>query len=96
MKTSRSSVTLAYELWKVRGYPQVLSEQDWLEAERLAAGTAEAEPSRSVNDDESIASFPASDPTASHAPDVLPATQANNGHDLRQALTARGRHLRRS
>jgi hypothetical protein len=74
MNTSRRSIAeLAYELWKARGCPNGSSEQDWLEAERLAAHSAAAEPSRSESEDEaSIESFPASDPPASHIPDVPP------------------------
>lgn len=61
---------LAYQIWEERGRPDGFAEACWREAEQLrreqkarAAKTA---------DDASKASFPASDPPASHIPDVVP------------------------
>jgi hypothetical protein len=74
MNMSKKSIAeLAYELWEARGCPHGSSEQDWLEAERLTAGSVAGAHRGSKNDDEaSIESFPASDPPASHMPDVPP------------------------
>jgi len=78
MNTSNKSIAeLAYELWEARGRPQGSSELDWTEAERLAARGPTETPSGWGNEDEaSIESFPASDPPASHTPDVPPSNSA--------------------
>jgi hypothetical protein len=71
MNTGKSVAELAYALWEARGCPHGSSEQDWLEAERLAARSAAAMPPSAQSDDEaSIDSFPASAPLAGHSPDV--------------------------
>jgi hypothetical protein len=74
MNTGNKSIAeLAYALWEARGCPHGSSEQDWLEAERLAARSVAAMPPRAENDNEaSIDSFPASAPLGSHTPDVPP------------------------
>jgi hypothetical protein len=74
MNTGNKSIAeLAYALWEARGCPHGSSEQDWLEAERLAARSVAAMPPSAENDDEaSIDSFPASAPLASHTPDLPP------------------------
>jgi hypothetical protein len=61
--SDKSIAERAYELWEARGRPHGSSEQDWTEAERLAARGATETPSSLGNEDEaSTESFPASDP----------------------------------
>jgi hypothetical protein len=72
---------LAYRLWEARGRPDGSADHDWLDAERQLKPreppllTEEAAPSRSTTatDDALKATFPASDPPASHLPDRPPA-----------------------
>lgn len=75
MNTSNNSIAeLAYRLWQARGCPHDgSSEQDWIEAERMAAGAAQQNLSGAKNGDEtSIESFPAVDPAAGHTPAAPP------------------------
>lgn len=66
---------LAYQLWVARGCPVGSAERDWLEAERqLSAVSQSPRAASSASVDESLKdSYPASDPPASHMPDVPPA-----------------------
>jgi hypothetical protein len=66
---------LAYQLWVARGCPAGSAERDWLEAERQLSGTpATPRAASSAIVDESLKdTYPASDPPASHLPDVPPA-----------------------
>src|SRR5579864_3318510 len=76
MHPERTSIgELAYRIWQARGCPEGTAEQDWLDAEkqlqaaqRAAESTASGALDRSLKD-----TFPASDPPASHRPDVPPA-----------------------
>ncbi|HEV7356718.1 MAG TPA: DUF2934 domain-containing protein [Steroidobacteraceae bacterium] len=73
----RSIGELAYRLWQARGCPDGTSEQDWLEAEKQLRASRPARPCSSEAVDDSLKStFPASDPPASHLPDVPPANAA--------------------
>jgi hypothetical protein len=56
--------TLAYLMWEECGRPDDQAMQHWLEAERKLQSRAMDESARQ--------SFPASDPPASHVPDVPP------------------------
>ncbi|HEV7614172.1 MAG TPA: DUF2934 domain-containing protein [Steroidobacteraceae bacterium] len=66
---------LAYQLWVDRGCPAGSAERDWLEAERqLSARSQTPRAASSASVDESLKdTYPASDPPASHLPDVPPA-----------------------
>jgi Protein of unknown function (DUF2934) len=69
MSAYQSIAELAYKLWDARGRPQGTEKEDWLEAERqLAAPASETSIDSSLKE-----TFPASDPPASHIPDVPPA-----------------------
>jgi DUF2934 family protein len=73
----RSIGELAYRLWQARGCPDGTAEQDWFEAEKQLQAARAARPRSSEAVDESLKStFPASDPPASHLPDVPPANAA--------------------
>jgi hypothetical protein len=73
----RSIGELAYRLWLARGCPDGTAEQDWLEAEKQLKATRPARPHSSEALDDSLkGTFPASDPPASHLPDVPPANAA--------------------
>ena len=74
MSTSHKSIAeRAYELWQQRGCPDGTAEQDWFEAKHLTEQSAAAALADSRGEDEaSIESFPASDPPASHSPDIPP------------------------
>jgi LmbE family N-acetylglucosaminyl deacetylase len=68
---------LAYRLWQARGCPDGTAEQDWLEAEKQLRASRPTRPRSSEAVDDSLKStFPASDPPASHLPDVPPANAA--------------------
>ena len=68
---------LAYRLWQARGCPDGTAEQDWLEAEKQLQAARPARPHSSEALDDSLkGTFPASDPPASHLPDVPPANAA--------------------
>jgi len=81
MSSNQSIAELAYRLWTERGRPHGSEEEDWLEAERQLAARQESEHERGVRDsdiDTSLeATFPASDPPASHIPDTPPANAAD-------------------
>jgi hypothetical protein len=69
MSRDSSIAELAYRLWIERGRPHGSAEADWLEAERrLSPQHAEDSSSRD--------SFPASDPPATHQPDIVPSNAA--------------------
>ncbi len=73
----RSIGELAYRLWQARGCPDGTAEQDWLEAEKQLQASRPARSRSSEAVDDSLKStFPASDPPASHLPDVPPANAA--------------------
>jgi hypothetical protein len=73
----RSIGELAYRLWQAQGCPDGTAEQDWLEAEKQLRASPPARPRSSEAIDDSLKStFPASDPPASHLPDVPPANAA--------------------
>jgi hypothetical protein len=70
---SKSTEQIAYELWEARGRPHGSPEQDWHAAENLAAQPKAESGSKPDKVEAAIAdSFPASDPPASHIPDVPP------------------------
>ncbi|HTD75808.1 MAG TPA: DUF2934 domain-containing protein [Steroidobacteraceae bacterium] len=74
---NRSIGELAYRLWQARGCPDGTAEEDWLEAEKQLQASRPARPRSSEAVDDSLKStFPASDPPASHLPDVPPANAA--------------------
>lgn len=76
MHPERTSIgELAYRIWQARGCPEGTAEQDWLDAEKqLQSAQRAAEPTASDAIDRSLQeTFPASDPPASHRPDVPPA-----------------------
>jgi hypothetical protein len=81
MNSNQSIAELAYQLWSSRGRPHGSEEEDWLEAERQLSARAEANGSASGRDcavDTSLKeSFPASDPAASHLPDLPPSNAAD-------------------
>jgi hypothetical protein len=82
---------LAYELWQARGCPDGSPEADWQEAEKQLAEANAGAPSRSTGEiDETLAAtFPASDPSASHRPDEPPSNA-----DEKWAAARRGRTKR--
>ncbi|MEO7773666.1 MAG: DUF2934 domain-containing protein [Steroidobacteraceae bacterium] len=59
---------LAYQLWQRRGQTGGSPESDWLDAEETLRKAA----LQTVADETAKESFPASDPPASHLPDVPP------------------------
>jgi hypothetical protein len=81
MHPERTSIgELAYQIWQARGCPEGTAEQDWLDAERQLKSAQRAAESRAGESTASGAidrslkdTFPASDPPASHQPDVPPA-----------------------
>ncbi len=78
MNSPKSIAELAYELWVARGRPHGSEEEDWLEAERQLARAGEADPKREGGIDSSLEeTFPASDPPASHIPDIPPSNAAD-------------------
>jgi hypothetical protein len=70
---------LAYRIWQARGCPEGTAEKDWLDAEKQLQSKPASEPhtteptASNAIDRSSQESFPASDPPASHLPDVPPA-----------------------
>ncbi len=80
MSSHEAIAELAYRLWNARGRPHGSEEEDWLEAERQLSSTEPGkEPAgrygktgeRAI--DASLQeTFPASDPPASHIPDLPP------------------------
>jgi hypothetical protein len=93
MNTSTKSIAeLAHELWDARGRPQGSPERDWIEAERLVAHSATERASDSKNVDEALAeSFPASDPPASHIPDLPPSNADAKWTAARRKKSSRDR-----
>jgi hypothetical protein len=89
MKSKQSIAELAYQLWSARGRPHGSEEEDWLEAERQLAAAAEPDQPETGRDgapdgagngavDTSLQeTFPASDPAASHLPDLPPSNAAD-------------------
>jgi hypothetical protein len=83
--TDPSVADLAHQLWIARGRPEGSAEIDWFEAERLLGvpreGGSQKEagpsPNERVIDASLAATFPASDPPASHTPDLPPANAAD-------------------
>lgn len=73
MSSKQSIAERAYHLWNVRGRAHGSEEKDWLEAERQLA-TAQGEDAIDASLKET---FPASDPAASHLPDVVPSNAAD-------------------
>ena len=78
----------AYQLWELRGRRMGEELRNWLDAESelLHAATAAAS-RRALSDvDASLdATFPASDPPASHSPDVPPANAGKKWAAVRDA-----------
>ena len=75
MPAHRSIAELAYHLWLARGRPLGSADTDWFEAERHLGVVADAGRSRTPESeiDASLKeTFPASDPPASHLPDIPP------------------------
>jgi hypothetical protein len=81
MPSHHSVAELAYFLWLARGRPMGSAETDWFEAERHLGVALDAWRSESTTEREIDASlketFPASDPPASHLPDVPPSNAAD-------------------
>lgn len=78
---------LAYRLWEERGRVAGNAEQDWLDAERRLFGEQSTITANAL--DESLKeSFPASDPPASHTPDVPPANADEKWATHRRAKAA--------
>jgi len=86
MPSKQAIAELAYHLWNARGRPDNSEEEDWLDAERQLAAADESSrdaarpPGRAMDRrEESLDAaledtFPASDPIASHLPDIPPPT----------------------
>ncbi len=76
MPSYQSIAELAYHLWLARGRPHGSAQTDWFEAERQLGVVADAGRTRATSESEIDASlketFPASDPPASHLPDIPP------------------------
>ena len=80
---------LAHQLWEAGGRRNDSHESDWLRAERMIRDT-QLSTSRPSSVDESVReSFPASDPPASHAPDLPPANADAKWAAARAAEQAR-------
>jgi Protein of unknown function (DUF2934) len=94
MNSDPSVAERAYRLWLERGRPHGSAEEDWLEAERQLArenpdgGGRKGEAAIDATLKES---FPASDPAASHAPDLPP---SNAGAKWRAANKKRATALK--
>jgi len=82
MSAWQSIAELAYRLWTERGRPHGSEEEDWLEAERQLAARENSERDGNARgsdtdiDTSLEATFPASDPPASHIPDTPPVNAA--------------------
>lgn len=65
---------LAYQLWEANGRPHGTAESDWAQAQRQlqTESAAERRAASATVDDSLQQTFPASDPPASHLPDVPP------------------------
>jgi len=92
MDSNQATAELAYRLWVERGRPHDSADADWLEAERQLALSLDPEAADSKKEgeiDESLEeTFPASDPPASHSPDLPPA----NASDKWAAASSRSRN----
>jgi len=81
MPSYQSIAELAYQLWLARGRPLGSPDKDWFEAERhfgVAADRGRSRPTTESEIDSSLKeTFPASDPPASHLPDVPPSNAAD-------------------
>ena len=77
MSPQRAISDLAYALWQARGCPEGSSDIDWSEAERQVLGKRSPGAEAAKVDGSSLDSFPASDPPASHLPDVPPSNAAD-------------------
>jgi hypothetical protein len=79
--SKKSIAELAYQLWNARGRPHGSEEDDWLEAERQLTTAPQADRNgggREDDIDDSLKdTFPASDPPASHIPDLPPSNAAD-------------------
>jgi hypothetical protein len=74
MRNQQTIAELAYAMWHSRGCPDGTPEEDWYAAEQQVATTTDGAQAQVDSLDESLGeSFPASDPPASHLPDVPPA-----------------------
>ena len=91
MREHQTISDLAYALWQTRGCPDGSPEADWQEAERqLARATASApSPSTEKIDETLAASFPASDPAASHRADEPPSNADEKWAAARSGRTKR-------
>jgi hypothetical protein len=69
--TNKSIAERAYALWEARGCPHGSAEQDWLEAEQLAARSMAAAPPSEEND-----SKPAIDSFSRFSPSKASETQS--------------------
>jgi len=75
MPAYQSVAEFAYHLWLARGRPHGSADTDWFEAERQLGVVADPGRSRTTENeiDASLKeTFPASDPPASHLPDLPP------------------------
>ena len=75
MDLNRMTAERAYELWVQRGRPHGSHKEDWYEAERQLTTEQHVvrdTPTMEHRDASLAATFPASDPPASHLPDVPP------------------------
>jgi hypothetical protein len=92
MITNQEIADLAYRLWVERGRPDGSADADWSEAERQLAPSVDARATESTKEAEIDASleetFPASDPPASHLPDLPPA----NASDKWAAASSKSRN----
>ena len=87
MSGKRAISDLAFGLWQVRGCPEGSSEVDWLEAERQVLGRRPSDAPADEVDASSKDSFPASDPPASHLPDVPPSNAADKWAAAKEIAT---------
>lgn len=76
MSAQQSISDLAFALWHARGCPEGSPDLDWAEAARQVLGNRPAAAEAVIVDGSSHDSFPASDPPASHLPDVPPSNAA--------------------
>lgn len=90
MSVQQAISDLAYGLWQARGCPEGSSEIDWLEAERQVLGKR-GSGGEAANVDASVEdSFPASDPPASHLPDVPPSNARNKWAAVKERAASDG------
>ena len=94
MSSRQSIEQLAYRLWSARGRPHGSEEEDWLEAERQLAAAEEGDGhggGREGAVDRSLKeTFPASDPAASHLPDLPPSNAEDKWKAARKAKASTG------